>query len=55
MSVAHFHSPAAHVKVNQPHFFLILKTAKVIAGHFNLAWRTVALAPRSLFYDRATL
>jgi hypothetical protein len=35
--------------------FLILRTAKVIAGHFNLGWRTVALAPRSLFSDRATL
>ena len=55
MPVLHFHVSAAHVKVPQPHFFLIYRTAKVIAGHFNLGWRTVALAARSLFSDRATL
>jgi hypothetical protein len=55
MPVVHSHSPVAHVKVLQPHFFLILRTKKVIAGHFNLTWRTVALAARSLFSDRATL
>ena len=45
----HFHSTRGHVKVIAGHLLLVWRTVKVIAPHFHLNLRTVALARRSLF------
>jgi hypothetical protein len=54
-TAGHFHVPAAHVKVTRRHLILGWGTVEVIAAHFNLRMRTVALDRRSLSFDLASL